>query len=70
MNLQQSGKLNQLGKAKWQEGNIEAAMEAFEESISFLSEQPPWVYSHLGQGYLKKGELDKAIAAYQKNTQK
>ncbi|MDJ0590906.1 MAG: glycosyltransferase [Pleurocapsa sp. MO_226.B13] len=66
MNLQKTKELIQLGKTKWQEGNVEEAIEAYERAMSISAKQPPWIYAQLGNGYLKKGEWERAFSAFQK----
>jgi tetratricopeptide (TPR) repeat protein len=60
-----AGKSVEIGTFYLKRGNYDAAIERFQEATHF---QPKLArpYSLLGEAYERKGEVDKALAAYRK----
>ena len=58
--------MNQLGYRYLQEGNIKDAIRLF--TLNTISYPNSWnVYDSLGEGYLKDGQVDKAIKNYERS---
>ena len=58
--------MNQLGYRYLQEGNIKDAVRLF--TLNTISYPNSWnVYDSLGEGYLKDGQVDKAIKNYERS---
>ena len=56
-----------LAKAMMAQKNFQGAIANYQKAIALLQpEQPVWVYVGLGDGLNQNGQIDEAIAAYQK----
>ena len=59
------GDLDSLGWAYYQKGDYARAIEQLEKAVHLVVDDPT-IVEHLGDAYLKTGELQKALKTYKK----
>lgn len=58
---------HQMAKLYEAQGNFVAAIDSYEQAIALQSEQPFWVYRHLGFALAQQGQLQEAIVQYERS---